>query len=147
MEFLGPATLRARFKYLFLNNMDGMLALGAAIGTGNVGLLYDVWHAYTACATLDDLKKMSKDEIIYVHINDALPGIAIDEQIDDVRALPGETGVIPLVETLRILKDIGYDGPVTPEPFSKKLDGIPPQEAAGMVMELLNKLWSEAELD
>ena len=41
----------------------------------------------------------------------------------------------------------GDPGPVTPEPFSKKLDGIPPQEAASMVMELLNKLWSEAELD
>jgi len=146
VEFLGPATIRTRFKYLFLNNMDGVLALASAIGTGNIGLLYDVWHAYTAHATLDDLKKMSNDEIVYVHINDAPPGIEIDEQIDNVRALPGETGVIPLVETLRILKDIGYDGPVTAEPFSKKLDGIPPQEAASMIIGTLNKLWSEAGL-
>jgi sugar phosphate isomerase/epimerase len=147
VEFLGPATIRARFKYLFLNNMDGVLALAAAIGTGNIGLLYDVWHAYTAHATLDDLKKMSNDEIVYVHINDAPAGIEIDEQIDNVRALPGETGVIPLVEMLRILKDIGYDGPITAEPFSKKLDGIPPQEAASMVIDMVNKLWTEAGLD
>ena len=147
VEFIGPATTRGRFKYLFLNNMDGVLALAAAIGTGNIGLLYDVWHAYTAHATLDDLKKMSNDEIIYVHINDAPAGIEIDDQIDNVRALPGETGVIPLVEMLRILKDIGYDGPITAEPFSKKLDGIPPQEAASMVIKMVNKLWSEAGLD
>ena len=146
MEFLGPATIRGRLKYLFLNNMDGALALAAAVGTGNIGLLYDTWHAYTAHATLDDLKKMSNDEIIYVHIMDAPAGIEIDDQIDSVRALPGETGVIPLVEMLRILKDIGYDGPVTAEPFSKKLDGIPPQEAASMVIGLVNKLWSEAGL-
>ena len=146
VEFIGPATTRARFKHLFLNNMDGVLALAAAIGTGNIGLLYDVWHAYTAHATLDDLKKMSKDEVVYVHINDAPAGIEIDDQIDNVRALPGETGVIPLVEMLRILKDIGFDGPVTAEPFSKKLDGIPPQEAASMIIKMVNKLWSEAGL-
>ena len=58
----------------------------------------------------------------------------------------GVPSVIPLVETLRILKDIGYDGPITAEPFSKKLDGIPPQEAASMIIGMLNKLWSEAGL-
>ena len=31
--------------------------------------------------------------------------------------------------------------------FSKKLDGIPPQEAASMIIGTLNKLWSEAGLD
>ena len=146
VEFIGPATTRAPHKHLFLNNIDGTLALGAAIGTGNVGLLLDVWHCYTAHATLDDFKKLSKDDVVYVHINDAPAGIEIDSQIDNVRALPGETGVIPLVEMLRILKDIGFDGPVTAEPFSKKLDGIPPQEAASMVIGMVNKVWSEAGL-
>ena len=146
MEFIGPATSRAPHKHLFLNNMDGLLSLCAAIGTGNVGLLFDAWHCYTAHATLDDIKKLSKDDVVYVHINDAPTGIEIDNQIDNVRALPGETGVIPLVDMLRILNDIGFDGPVTAEPFSKKLDGIPPQEAASMVIKLVDKLWSEAGL-
>jgi sugar phosphate isomerase/epimerase len=146
MEFIGPATSRAPHKYGFLYTMDGMLSLAAAIGTGNVGLLFDAWHAYTAHATLDDVKKLSKDDIIYVHINDAPKGIEIDKQIDNVRGLPGETGVIPLVEILRILKDIGYEGPITPEPFSKKLEGIPPREAARMVSEMVDKLYREARL-
>ena len=146
MEFIGPATSRAPHKHLFLNNIDGLLALCAAIGTDNCGLLFDAWHCYTAHATLDDIKKLTKDDIIYVHINDAPTGIEIDNQIDNVRALPGETGVIPLVEMLHILKDIGYEGPITPEPFSKKLKGISPQEAARIVSEMLNKLWQEAGL-
>jgi len=146
LEFIGPHTSRAPHKYGFLHTMDALLALCAAIGTGNVGLLLDAWHCYTAHATLDDLKKLSKEDVVYVHINDAPAGIDIDDQIDNVRALPGETGVIPLPEILRILNGIGYDGPVTPEPFSKKLDNIAPEEAARTVSEMLDKIWREAGL-
>lgn len=144
MEFIGPQTSRRPHKYGFIYTMDGLLALAAAIGTGNIGLLFDAWHSYAAHQPLEDLKKVSKDDIVYVHVNDAPTGIDIDDQIDNVRALPGETGVIPLAEIFRILNDIGYDGPITPEPFSKKLDGIPPQEAAGMVSKMLDKIYSEA---
>jgi len=146
LEFIGPQTSRAPHRYGFLYTMDGMLALSAAIGTGNVGLLLDAWHCYTAHAALDDLKKLSKEDVVYVHINDAPAGIDIDDQIDSVRALPGETGVIPLPDILRILSDIGYDGPVTPEPFSKKLEGIAPEEAARMVSEMVDRIWREAGL-
>ena len=146
LEFIGPRTSRAPHKYGFLYTMDAMLALGAAIGTGNVGLLFDVWHCYTAHATLDDMKQLSKEDVVYVHINDAPAGIDTDDQIDNIRALPGETGVIPLPEILRILNDIGYDGPVTPEPFSKKLNEMAPEEAARTVSEMLDKIWCEAGL-
>lgn len=146
MEFIGPATSRGSHKYNFLYTMDGMLALAAAIGTGNVGLLFDVWHAWTAHATLADIKKLSSEDVIYVHINDAPKGIDIDQQIDNIRGLPGETGVIPVPEMLRILKEIGYTGPVTPEPFSKKLEGITPQEAAKIAIEATNKVWQAAGL-
>lgn len=146
MEFIGPHTSRAPHKYGFLHTMDGMLALCAAVGTGNAGLLFDAWHAYTAHATLDDLKKLSKEDVIYVHINDAPAGIDIDDQIDNVRALPGETGVIPLPDMLRILNDIGYDGPVTPEPFSKKLDDMAPEDAARTASEMCDKVWRDAGL-
>ena len=146
MEFIGPATSRAPAKFGFIHSMDAMLALAAAIGTGNVGLLLDVWHAYTAHATLEDYKKLSKEDIIYVHINDAPEGIEADDQIDSIRRLPGETGVIPLPEILNILKDLGYEGPVTPEPFSDKLKGITPDEGAKLAAEMTDKVWKEAGL-
>lgn len=146
MEFIGPQKSRASWKYGFLYTMDGMLSLCAAIGTGNVGLLFDVWHCYTAHVTVNDIKKLSKDDIVYVHINDAPAGIEIADQNDLVRALPGETGVIPVVEMLKFLNDIGYDGPITPEPFSKKVNEMAPEESARVVMESLDKLWKEAGL-
>ncbi len=145
-EFIGPATRRAAYKYHFIYTIDGMLAFASAIGTGNIGLLMDVYQAYTSHANLDDWKKLSKEDVIYVHLCDAPNGIDIEQQMDWSRELPGETGVIPLVEILHILKDVGYDGPVTPEPYNKKLEGIAPQEAARIVSEATDKVWREAGL-
>jgi sugar phosphate isomerase/epimerase len=146
MEFIGPRTSRAPHKYGFVYTMDGVRALAAAIGTGNVGLLLDTWHWYTCHATLDDLKQLSKDDVVYVHINDAPAGIAADDQIDNVRCLPAETGVIPLGEFMRILDDLGYDGPVTPEPFSQKVAEMAPMDAATATAESLDKVWQQAGL-
>jgi sugar phosphate isomerase/epimerase len=42
-----------------------------------------------------------------------------------VRALPGETGVIPIADFLGALDRIGYDGPVVPEPFKASLRDLP----------------------
>ena len=146
IEFIGPLNSRKAAKYNFIYTMDGMLGLCAAIGTGNCGLLLDIWHCYTSHATLIDMAKLSKDDVVYVHVNDAPPGIEIDDQIDNKRAMPGETGVIPLVDTLKMLKDIGYDGPVTPEPFSEKVNNMTPEEGARAMLELLDRAWKEAGL-
>lgn len=53
----------------------------------------------------------------------------VEEQVDTVRALPGETGVIDINSFLRALAAIGYDGPVVPEPFKKELADLPSDEA------------------
>ena len=146
LEFIGPATSRKSAKHLFAYSMDAMLGLAAAIGTGNVGLLFDTWHWYTCRSAIDDVRKLSADDVVYVHINDAPPGIDPYQQIDNIRCLPAETGVIPLTELIQILSEIGYDGPVTPEPFSKKVNEMEPEEAAKVTAESLNQVWRNAGL-
>lgn len=146
LEFIGPATSRKGAKHLFAYSMDAMLGLAAAIGTGNVGLLFDTWHWYTCRSTVDDVRKLSASDVVYVHINDAPDGIDPDEQIDSIRCLPAETGVIPLTELMQILNDIGYDGPVTPEPFSKKVNEMEPADAAKATADSLNQVWKNAGL-
>lgn len=144
LEFIGPKTSRIGRKYGFIHTIDGMLELCEAVGTKNLALLLDSWHWYTSHGTLDQLRNLKNEEVVYVHINDAPLGIPVDEQIDNVRSLPGETGVIDLVGFLRALKAIGYDGPVTPEPFSRKLKELPPLEAVKTAGESLNRIWRAA---
>jgi sugar phosphate isomerase/epimerase len=146
LEFVGTKSFRAHHKYEFIYTMEGMLELCDSIGTGNVGLLLDSWHWHMSQGTVDDLKQLTAKEVIYVHINDAPPGIPPDEQIDTVRCLPGETGVINLVSFLVPLREIGYGGPVTPEPFSKKLKEMPVSKAVQTVGKALNRVWQAAGL-
>jgi sugar phosphate isomerase/epimerase len=128
LEFIGPRTLRETQKHPFIWKMFDMLDLARKIGP-NVGLLVDVWHLYTSHGTLDDFRKLQADDVVYVHVNDAPPGIDVDQQIDTVRDLPGATGVIDIVGFLQALRQIGYAGPVTPEPFKKELADLPNDEA------------------
>jgi sugar phosphate isomerase/epimerase len=82
LEFIGPRTLRAGHKHGFIYSMDGMLALCCAIGTGNVGLLFDVWHWYTAQSTLDDVRQLTAEDVVYVHMNDAPAGVDVLDQVE-----------------------------------------------------------------
>lgn len=128
LEFLGPKTLRDAGKYPFIHTMHAMLAMGKEIGP-NTGLLLDCWHWYTSHATIEDLKALRPEQIVYVHVNDAPVGIDIDQQIDDRRALPGETGIVDIGGFLKALQSIGYKGPITAEPFKKELNSLESDEA------------------
>jgi sugar phosphate isomerase/epimerase len=144
LEFIGPKTLRDTQKYEFIWTIREMLDLAHRIGP-NVGLLLDCWHWYTSHATVEDLKKLRSDQVVYVHVNDAPRDVDVDQQIDSVRDLPGATGVIDIAAFLKALKEIGYDGPVTPEPFKKELADLPSNEArlkqAGAAMD---DIWHKA---
>jgi sugar phosphate isomerase/epimerase len=144
IEFIAPRTSRAGHKHGFVYSMDGMLALCCAVGTGNVGLLFDGWHWYTAASTLDDVRHLTADDVVYVHLNDAPAGIDRFDQMDLTRCLPGETGIIPNKELLTILREKGYDGPVTVEPFSQKLKDLAARDkpaAAILARESLDAVW------
>jgi sugar phosphate isomerase/epimerase len=144
IEFIAPKTLRARFKYEFVYDLPGMMKLIGAIGTGNMGLVLDAWHLYTAHNTVADMANLKESDVVVVHVNDAPAGIEIDEQQDLVRLLPLESGVIDIVPFMQKLQAIGYDGPVMPEPFSKRVEEIAakdPEAAAIEVRKSLDKLW------
>ena len=147
LEFVGTETFRVNHKHEFIHTMEGILQLCDFIGAGNVGLLLDSWHWHTSHSRVDDLEQLSGKSVIYVHVNDAPRNISPEKLIDTVRCLPGETGVIDLVSFLRTLKEIGYDGPVTPEPFSKKLQQMPVSKAVQIVGRALDRVWQAARLD
>jgi sugar phosphate isomerase/epimerase len=144
LEFVGPKTLLQGHPYEFIRTQDDMLELCAAIGGGNLGLLFDCFHWYTSHGTRENISKLSDSLVVDVHINDGAPGRGPDEQIDNDRRLPGESGVIDLVGFLQGLKAIGYTGPVTPEPFSPRLREMAPADAIRATAEALLGVWKAA---
>jgi sugar phosphate isomerase/epimerase len=146
LEFIGPRTMREGHRYGFIYTLEGMLCLAQAIGP-NVGLLLDSWHWYTSLGTLADIRALRADDVVYVHINDAPEGVAVEAQLDQVRRLPTATGVIDLAGFLGVLREIGYDGPVTPEPFEQRLNELPPDDACRAAHDSMVELWRRAGFD
>lgn len=149
LEFIGPATFRAPFQHEFIYTMEGTMAMIERIGTGNVGLLLDAWHLYTSGCSMEDIAKLTAADVVVVHVNDAPAGIPLDQQVDNVRALPMETGVIDLKAFMTELKQLGFDGPVMPEPFSQRVEDMAatdPVAAARETARSMDALWKAADL-
>lgn len=146
LEFVGPKTLRSQFVHEFVCDAQGMLELGHRIGP-NVGLLLDSFHWFTCHGTVEDLCTLKAEQIVYVHINDAVAGRDIDEQLDGDRRLPGATGVIDISAFLKTLTEIGYPGPVAVEPFFPPLNDLPSdEERLATVKTSIDRVFEQAGL-
>jgi len=146
LEFVGTPSFRQGHKYPFVHTLRQVLELTGAIGQPNVGVLLDSWHWYVSGGTIEEIRELQASTVVGVHVNDAPAGVPLEEQQDNVRCLPGETGVIDLAAFLRVLRDIGYGGPVTVEPFSTRLEELPPEAAARETADALLKVWRAAGL-
>lgn len=147
LEFVGPKTMRVGHNYPFISTMNEALELGQRLQTGNTGLLLDSFHWYTSHGTVEDLAHLTVDQIVYVHVNDARAGRAIDEQIDNQRLLPGASGVIDIAGFLQALERVHYDGPVVVEPFDESLNALTPSERVRETRESLANIWARAGLN
>lgn len=124
LEYVGTQLLLVGRRYPFLHTLAETRELIAAIGTGNVGLVLDTWHWWTAGDTEADLLTLTNADVVSVDLNDAPTGVPKHLQKDNERELPVATGVIDIATFLRALVRIGYDGPCRPEPFNKALNAL-----------------------
>ena len=129
LEFVGPETTLRKFKHPFVRSVASIRQLAGAIGP-NCGLLLDAWHWHCAGGTRDDLRGLTRDLLVHVHVDDAPAGVPRGELVDNRRKLPGTTGVIDLDGFMQALADAGYDGPVTAEPFDPEISALPAEESA-----------------
>ncbi len=140
LEYVGPKTLWSSQRYPFAHTMAEMEELCAAVGP-NSGFLLDSFHWHTAHETVEDLRGLDPERVVEVHLNDA-PDVPRDEQLDQVRTLPGATGVIDIATFLGALSEIGYDGPVGVEPFSPKLQQLTADQACAATAKSLQEVWA-----
>ena len=141
LEFIGPETFREGKPNPFIHDLPGLLELIEAVDRDNLGVLLDAWHWYTSGGTASQLDLLTDQLVIVVHVNDAPAGIPLEEQIDQVRTLPGETGVIPLGTFMGSLADMGYTGPVMLEPFSERVRKLAPEDAVAETARALDSIW------
>jgi sugar phosphate isomerase/epimerase len=128
-EYVAPRTSLHRGRYPFVHTMAEMKELIAAIGTSNLGFRLDSWHWFNAEDTVKDLLTLRNSDVVTVDLNDAPPGLTLDDYKDGQRELPAATGVIPIKSFLDALVQIGYDGPIQAEPNNPDLRALPMDQA------------------
>lgn len=139
LEYVGTQLLLVGKRYPFVHTLAETRELIAEIGTGNVGLVLDTWHWWTAGDTAADLLTLKNQDVVSVDLNDAPRGVAKEQQKDNERELPMATGVIDVGTFLRSLATMGYDGPIRPEPFNKVLNAMENEPACAAASAALHQ--------
>lgn len=139
LEYVAPLTRRAPFKHHFIHTLRELLELFRAVDRRGVGVLLDCFHWYCARETLEEITALSNEQVVVVHVNDAIADRPIDEQTVGERLLPGESGVIDLDGFFGALRAIGYDGPVTCEPTHPMWNSIDADTAVKRTADALRR--------
>lgn len=103
-----------------LKTIDQAVELMQGAGRKNAGIMLDIWHLARGNIDFDDIRKMPKELIFWVEIDDARKDVEGSLYNDTVhnRELPGE-GDLDLQKFLRAVRDSGYTGPYGVEVISR----------------------------
>jgi 2-keto-myo-inositol isomerase len=93
-----------------------------AVNRDNVGITLDTFHFHAMDSHWEDLEKADGKKIFAFHLNDS-ENLPIGSMLDDKRLWPGE-GCLDHERTLKILKNIGFDGVCTIEEFRPEYYGL-----------------------
>jgi sugar phosphate isomerase/epimerase len=140
LEYVGPRHLLVLKRYPFIHTMAEARDLIAEIGTGNVGLMLDTYHWWTAGDAEADLLSLKNEDVVLVDLNDGVAGVAREAALDNKRELPCKTGVIDTATFINAVNKIGYDGPIRAEPFNREVNALGKEGACAATIESLKKV-------
>lgn len=145
LEYVGTRNLLVRARYPFIHTLAETQELIARIGTGNVGLVLDSWHWWTAEDSVEEVEALKNGDVVLVDLNDAPAGVDKADQLDNRRQLPASTGVIPVKDFLAALVAIDYDGPVRAEPFNQTLNDLENEPACQATIQAMQRAFALLE--
>ncbi len=89
-------------------------------GVTNGGIMLDIWHMARGNIDYDSIRRMPKESVTWVELDDARPeveGTLYNDTIHN-RELPGE-GSLDIKGFLEAVRDVGYEGPYGVEILSR----------------------------
>ncbi len=113
-------------RHRFVPGARQGLQLIEAAGHPALGLMMDTFHYYKSGVTDEEIRAVPPHLWSILHINDVPPGEPAT-LTDPDRLYPGE-GILPLADTLRYFRGIGYTGGVSVEVFRKSYWELPIDE-------------------
>ncbi|HOM15808.1 MAG TPA: TIM barrel protein, partial [Thermoguttaceae bacterium] len=146
LRFQAAGSLRKDRTFQFIHDLDATTLLISMSGAKNVGLVVDVWDWTVSGLPIEKLRSLSREQIVAVQVADLPADVPFMEAKEEHRRLPGDGGVIDIPAFLRILAEMGYDGPVTPTPYRGLFGRTRRDTVARMAGDGLDKVWRAAGL-
>lgn len=146
LDFRASEDLRKGKAFQFIHDLDALSLLTNMIGAENVGLSLDIWDMALAGGSAETVRAMKAEHLVTVQVAD-LPEEVPDSEVTEAhRTLPATTGRIDVPAIVAALKEIGYDGPVTPRPAKVTLDATRRDPIVREASEAMDQVWREAGL-
>ena len=115
LGFQAAESLRQNQAFQFIHDLDALTLLLNMVAEPNLGLLLDVWDVVACGGSIDSVRKLPREQIVAVQVAEMPANVPLPELDEKTsRLLPGgENGRIDVAGFLAVLREKGYDGPVT----------------------------------
>jgi sugar phosphate isomerase/epimerase len=116
--FRASESLRQQRAFQFIHDFDALALLVNMVAAPNLGILLDIWDVVACGGSIDSIRKLPLQQIVAVQVADMPPDVPLAELDEKTsRLLPGgENPRIDVAGFLALLREMGYDGPVTLKP-------------------------------
>lgn len=141
--FQGAEYLRENRAFQFIHDLDSLALLVNMVAMPNMGLLVDVWDVYAGGGSLESVRKIPAEQIVAVQLADLPADVTPAELNKNHRLLPGaENGQIDIAGFMAILREGGYDGPLTlkasKEAFGSRRRDMIVKQASEVLTKVMN---------
>ncbi|MEM3771370.1 MAG: sugar phosphate isomerase/epimerase family protein [Candidatus Micrarchaeia archaeon] len=126
------------FKNRVINNLEDTINVVNQVDFENFCIVADVFHLYRTGVPFASLKKIPRDKLWIIHVNDVQQK-SLDLLMDKDRVFPGE-GLLSFFELKRILNEINFDKYVSVELFNERYWNEDPYKVAKMAKDSLKIL-------
>jgi sugar phosphate isomerase/epimerase len=146
LGFRAAEGLRRDRAFQFIHDLDALSLLVNMVASPNLGILVDTWDIVAAGGSIENVRKLLPQQIVAVQVADMpAEGSLADLDEKTARLLPGgEGGRIDVTAFLDVLKQMAYDGPVTPKLSRTALQGRRRDVAIKQTSESLDKVLRRA---
>lgn len=124
LDFHATAVHREGQQHSFIHSPDALLTLAKTVGVANVGVSVDLWKWHVSGGNVDQLRDVTADQIVMVRAADVPADVSLESITDEQRLLPGASGIVDTASAIRLLIEMGYEGPITPYPNASQFSGV-----------------------
>lgn len=144
---LAAAAHRVPKAFQFIYQPDQLLLLLKTVGAANVGVLLDLWDWHVGGATLDQIRKLTAEQVVCVRIADIPADADLSTVGEEQRLIPGEASPIDAVAVVQHLAERKYEGPISACPHPSRFVGQRREAIVKKLSSSIDELWKSAGLD